>query len=102
MADIIDKAIEAQITNKLIQASSSNLMTHYEFAKTYLKKLKRDESLVSPGEWDFPLSQSSISSSFDGSMKFHLTTNVLENELGISLPTIEEMIDRYITEMQKV
>ena len=100
LASVIDKAIDQKITNKLLQVSSTEIMTHFEFAKLYFSKSRRDESLISQGDWDFPLSRAS-SNGGDGSLKFRLNTTNLYTELGIKLPNIEGMIEVYLSKMGK-
>ena len=51
---ILKLAIEENITNRLFQISSSDIMNRYDFAKLYMDIFKGNTSILSKGDWKFP------------------------------------------------
>lgn len=95
LAAVIHEALEQDIVNKLLQVSSPTAMTHYEFAKMYLSKKGGDVSLLTPGDWDFPVTSNSSSE-----LEFKMDTSTIENELSLTIPDVDTMIDQYLTRMR--
>lgn len=103
LAQVIDKAIEKEITNILLQVSSSDTLTHFEFAKMYFEKISANTGLITPSEWPFPLSLNQNSSaSAQSELYFKMDTSNLTVELGITPPSVSEMIDSYLVRMGSV
>lgn len=55
LASVVDEAIEMNITNRLFQLSSTDIMNRYEFSKLYLEKIQGNQGLLSKGDWSFPI-----------------------------------------------
>lgn len=104
LAQVIHEAIQKGITNKLLQVSSSDTMTHYEFAKTYFDKTGGNIGLLSSSEWPFPLSYTgnNNSNSDQSGLNFKMDTSNLSLEIGIKLPKISEMINSYLVKMNGI
>ena len=96
LAKVIHQALTMQITNRLIHVSSKSVMTHYEFAKIFLKRSSADVSLISSGDWDFPVAHASSS---DGTFQFKMDISNLSQELNIEIGDVPEMIDLYLEKM---
>ena len=92
LAAIMHICFKKEITNRLIQVSSKDLMTHYEFANSYNKKFHRSSGNVEQGTWSFPKLLSGENETAVAS-SYNLETGNAEVFLSISMPTIEESLD---------
>lgn len=92
LAMILKMGIEKDVTNRLFQVSSINIMTYYEFALLYAKTFQTNESLIQKGSWPFPLTKMEFSGEgTEGNKKYYqIDTNNLENYFNIEMPSIEE------------
>jgi dTDP-4-dehydrorhamnose reductase len=95
LAEILDKAIELNITNRLFQISSCDIANRYEFTKLYIEKVFGNSSLLVKGDWGFPRTENQITLQGLGEeLKFEMDTFNAEETFEIDLPTIEEVVDR--------
>jgi dTDP-4-dehydrorhamnose reductase len=85
--------IEKEITNRLMQISSSNVVSYYEFAKSYAKVFELDDSSISKGVWTFPLEKNffTINNAMD-ERKFRLDILNIERAIGMLMPTVEQSL----------
>lgn len=96
LAEYVEKGIELDITNKLIQVSSSDLMNRYEFAKLYIEKFGGNTGILSKGDWDFPRTENQMALQNVGEeLRFTLDIFNIQKEFGVTMPTIEQSIERY-------
>ena len=96
LAEYVDKGIELDITNKLIQVSSSDLMNRYEFAKTYLEIFGGNTGILSKGDWEFPRTENQIAlQNMSDELKFSMDIFNIQKEFEVTMPTIEQSIQRY-------
>ena len=72
--------------------SSTDLMTHYEFAKLYTKVFSHTDSLIIKGKWNFPL-LNYIEMSLLEEMRFEMDLSNMESFLNIKLPSIQESLN---------
>jgi dTDP-4-dehydrorhamnose reductase len=97
IADVLKMAIEQNITNRLLQVTSKDLMSRYEFAKEYLDQQGGNTGLLTKSDWKFPRTENQIAlQSLGEELKFQMDTYNVENEFGIKLPTIAESIQKYL------
>ena len=91
IAMIVKTCFDRDVCNKLFQISSKDIMSHYEFAKTYCSTFKENEQFLIGNNWPFPIVEDS-SSLFeeDSNAYFQLDVEETESSLGITLPTIQE------------
>jgi dTDP-4-dehydrorhamnose reductase len=54
LASIVDEAIDKNITNRLFQISSTDIMNKFDFSSIYLESIQGNQSLLSKSDWDFP------------------------------------------------
>lgn len=95
LAEILDKAIQLNITNRLFQISSSDIANRYEFTKLYTEKVFGNSSLLVKGDWGFPRTENQITLQGLGEeLKFEMDTFNAEEAFDIELPTIEEVVER--------
>lgn len=96
LAKIVHLAIEKNTVNKLIQVTSPDTMTHFAFATAFFKASERDTSLLTSGNWKYPVNQSSVSNQeVGGDLVFKMDLSNLINEYNITLPPVNEMIENY-------
>jgi len=96
LCDILDKAIKSNITNKLLQLTSKNIMNRYEFAHHYIEEFGGNTGLLSKGDWHFPRTENQMAQhNLSDELKFKMDTYNLEKELSMTVPTIEESIKHY-------
>lgn len=97
ITDIVKKAIETNVTNRLLQLTSRDVMTRYDFAKEYLDQLGGNTGLLTKSDWNFPRTENQIAlQSLGEELKFQMDTFNIENDFEIKLPTVKESIERYI------
>lgn len=95
LAEVLDKAIELNITNRLFQISSSDITNRYEFTKLYTEKVFENSTLLVKGDWKFPRTENQITLQGLGEeLKFEMDTYNVEEALDIELPTIEEVVEK--------
>lgn len=87
LATILKTAIHANVTNRLIQISSSDWMTRYEFAKLCAQVFRKDENLIQKINAEFPAEKTKRDT-----YSFKLDLRNLEELLGTKMPTIEESL----------
>ena len=80
------------VRNRVFQVSSTDLMTHYEFAKLYTKAFSHSDSLITKGKWNFPL-LNYIEMSLLEEMRFEMDLSNMEsffsNESTVGFPKRE-------------
>jgi dTDP-4-dehydrorhamnose reductase len=93
LANFVKTAIDSNLTNRLIQLSSSDYMTRYEFARLYAQVFHKNADLIVKSNWDFPINenQAKMNRSQD---KYYYQMSVINAEdfLGQRMPTIEESL----------
>lgn len=95
VADILDKAIEMNITNRLFQISSRDITNRYEFTRMYLEKVYGSSSLATKGDWGFPRTENIIALQGLGEeLKFELDLFNIEDTFDFDPPSIEKVIDK--------
>lgn len=90
---IIKNCIEKNVTNRLVQISSTDIYTRYQFAAKYAEIFNQNKSLFVKGTWDFPLETSIFSlNNMDENLYFKMDTMNIQRSAGIAMPTIEESL----------
>lgn len=96
ISELLKRAIDLDVTNRLLQVNTKDLMTRYQFANTYLKYFGGNNSLLVKGDWKFPQTENALSlQSLGEEIYFNLDTHNIEVEFGITMPTIEETLVKY-------
>lgn len=92
----LKKAIELNVTNRLLQVSTSDVMNRYEFAKKYLEVFGGNTGLLAKSDWNFPRTENQIAAQGIGDeLHFNLDVFNIEDEFQIKVPTVEESILSY-------
>ena len=92
LAMILRICIEKNVSNRLLQGCSKDVMTHYEFSKHYCKLFESQEDLVNRSKWVFPISKNSMRSGSGDKLSFRLDISNVEGYLNIDMPKIEESL----------
>ena len=54
LAKLVKISIQQNVTNRLLQVSSKDVLSRYDFAKLYCQLFKKDENLVTRAQWELP------------------------------------------------
>lgn len=92
LAKIIKVTLSNNITNRLLQISTRDCMTRYEFAKLYAKIFKKDETLVQKTLGSFPVETGKLGNKNESTFYFRMDTSNVEEILGVPMPKIEESL----------
>jgi dTDP-4-dehydrorhamnose reductase len=95
VVDILIKAIETNVTNRLFQLSSADIMNRYEFAQKYMEIFQGNTSVLSKGDWSFPRTENKVSLQGLGEeLYFRMDLENVESLFNIEMPTIEESLQK--------
>jgi len=93
VAEVLKLAIETNVTNRLFQLSSSDVMNRYEFAQKYMEVFQGNTSVLSKGDGSFPRTENQIALQGLGEeLYFRMDLNNVESLFDIEMPTIEESL----------
>ena len=96
LIEYLEVAINLNVTNKLLQVSSKDLMNRYEFSYKFLEVFGGNTGLLSKSDWGFPRTENQIALQEVGDeMRFDIDIYNIETDLGVTMPTIEDAIKRY-------
>ena len=94
LAMVLQLCFKENATNRLFQVSSSDVCTHYEFAKKYCDLFSDSDSasLVQKGCWRFPfIDDTSIPK--DNHLHYRLDLSNIEAFLSVKMPSIQESLE---------
>lgn len=98
---ILKMVINKNITNRLLQISSSDLMSRYEFTKTFLESTGGNTGLLVKGDWQFPRTENQLSlQNLGEELYFKMDTFNILDEFEFKMPSIKEMIIDYKRELE--
>lgn len=92
VARVLKQALLANVTNRLLHVSSSDLMTRYEFARNYARLIRSDEGLVTKATVPFPLERRPGKDAVQD-FTFRLNVANIEEFLGTKMPSIEDSMN---------
>jgi dTDP-4-dehydrorhamnose reductase len=93
MTKLMRTALLQNVTNRLLQISSRDVLTRYEFSKLYCKFFQRDENLITRGNWEFPLDENAARMSKGvAKPRFQMDVQNAEEYFNIRFPTVEESL----------
>ena len=90
---VLKMCIDKNVSNRLVQFSSQDTMTHYEFANTYAKVFHESTSLINKGKWNIPILKNASIDRVDDHLHFKMDVMNLEGLLKIKMPTIKESLE---------
>jgi dTDP-4-dehydrorhamnose reductase len=95
VAEILKFSIEKNITNRLFQLSSKDIMNRYEFATKYMEIFGGNLALLSKGDWSFPRTENRIALNALGEeLFFKLDVSNVESTLNVVMPSISELLTK--------
>ena len=95
VVEVLKLAIEHNITNRLFQVCSTNVMTRYQFSELFLQIFGGNTGLLQKGDWNFPRTENQLAlQSLGDELYFQMDIYNLEEEFDIRLPSIEKTIQR--------
>ncbi len=100
MAKIVDMALKKDVSNRLFQISSNEVLTQYEFAKIYAKTHKFDHSFISQKRLPFPLDEKKAIVSGVGNseeLNFSMSVQNLLSVFNLTIPTVDAMLHNYFS-----
>jgi dTDP-4-dehydrorhamnose reductase len=93
LARVLKHALNENVTNRLFQVSSRDVMSRYEFARLYCKLFKRDENLVARGQWPFQLDENQARIGRPvAKPRFHMDVSNAEQFFNMRFPSVEESL----------
>ena len=102
VAKLLDWALTTNVTNRLLQVSSSDIMTRHDFAKLYLEIFGGTDSILGKGDWKFPRTENQVSLQGLGEeLHFRMDVSNIEMDFGDMLPTVKKSIQSVYTRLNK-
>lgn len=96
ISNVLIQALEKNITNRLFQISSADIMTRYDFAKLFVEIYGGNQSLLSKGDWQFPRTENQLAlQSLGDELFFKMDTFNIEEEFNVRMPYVEDVIKNY-------
>lgn len=82
--------LNSGVSNRLLNISSKDFMTRFQFAKKYGEIFKKDSSFLNKSSGAFPMDKNSSS---EGELMFKLDTANIESLLGVKMPSVSESLE---------
>jgi dTDP-4-dehydrorhamnose reductase len=92
LAKLIKLGIEKNVTNRLFQVTSKDIMSRYDFAREYCKVFGLNEDLVQRTQWTLPLDGMNARGKSRSTYSYKMDTKNVEEFFGLRMPTIEETL----------
>jgi dTDP-4-dehydrorhamnose reductase len=92
-AGLLKFCFEKQVSNRLLQVSSSNIMTHYEFANAYREIFKEKAGTINKSKWFFPLTSSPGTTANAVNLNYKMDVANIEGYLNIKMPTVQDSLE---------
>jgi dTDP-4-dehydrorhamnose reductase len=93
LAAILKIAFQNDFANRLFQICTQDVMTHYQFAKTYCDVFGDDPNPIQSGKWPFPVIKTEDTDDISEDLYFQLDVSNVESFLKIKMPTIQESLE---------
>lgn len=90
LAMVLKICIDKNVSNRLLHFCSQDVMTHFEFAKTYSEVFGESDSLINKGKWPLPTLKGAFAAE---NPNFKLDVLNIEGVLKIKMPTIRESLE---------
>lgn len=93
LAKLVKLSIQQNVTNRLLQVSSKDIMSRHDFGKLYCDMFKKDENLITRGQWDLPINSTQVRMAKVMS-KYHFRMDLKNAEefFNFRFPTVEESL----------
>lgn len=90
---VLKMCIDKNVTNRLIQFSSQDTLTYYEFAKLYAEVFRESDGLINKGKWHLPILKSNSIERVDEHLHYKMEILNVEGLLKIKMPTVKESLE---------
>lgn len=91
---IIKICIDQDVTNRLFQISSQDIMSRYELSQAYAEVFHDKKDLISKGSWNFPELQTGINeTSAANGLEYQIDIENIESYLNVKMPDIKESLE---------
>ncbi|MBL6989295.1 MAG: sugar nucleotide-binding protein [Bacteriovoracaceae bacterium] len=98
-AMIVKLAIDIELSNRLLQISSADYLTHFDFASKYCKIFGETQDLIHKGRWQFPQLDINTPDNDGTGLYFKLNISNVESLMDMTMPTLEESLQFTFTRM---
>lgn len=92
LAMVLKICMERNISNRVLQFSTQDNMTNFEFAKCYAEIFGESDGLINKGKWFFPILKSVTLNRASEHHFFKMDILNIEGVLRLKLPTIRESL----------
>lgn len=93
VAELLKLAIQRNVTNRLLQVSSPDVMNRYQLASLFIDIFGGNPSLLLKSDWVYPRMKNLLGyQDFVDELYFKMSTFNVESEFNIQLPTIKECL----------
>ena len=92
LAMVLKICFERNISNRVLQFSTQDIMTNYEFAKTYAEIFGESDGLINKGKWFFPILKTVTLNRSSEHHYFKMDILNIEGVLRLKLPTVRESL----------
>lgn len=92
LAMVLKICFERNISNRVLQFCSQDIMTNYEFAKCYAEIFGEGEGLINKGKWYFPILKTATLNRSSEHHYFKMDILNIEGVLRLKLPTVRESL----------
>jgi dTDP-4-dehydrorhamnose reductase len=91
MAELLKACLINNVQNRLLQISSSDTMTRFDFARKYAEVFKKDENFILRADIKFPDDAGKGKEKLVG-YSFKMDSTNIETFLGIKMPSVEDSL----------
>jgi dTDP-4-dehydrorhamnose reductase len=92
LAMVMKICFEQGVTNRLLQVSTHDVLSFYDFAQNYCRIFGDSSDLVSRGKWHFPINSDQSHRAPTENFSYRMDLSNIEGFLNIKMPTIEESL----------
>ncbi len=96
----MEEALGKNMSNRLIHLSSQDTCTYFEFAQSYARIFKTNESLFKIGHWPFLTQQKQKQSGGKGDQCYDLDLEMTKAYLDLEIPTVEASLMKTQTSLK--
>jgi len=92
-AGLLKYCFENKVSNRLLQVSSSNIMTYYDFANHYREVFKEKGGTINKSKWFFPAVSSPGTTANAANLNYKMDVANIEGHLNIKMPTVQDSLE---------
>ncbi len=93
LAMVLKICFEKNISNRVLQFSSQDIMTHFDFAQLYCEVFQESNSSVSKGKWHLPILKSVTLNRTTEEFFYKMEILNIEGVLRLKMPTVRESLE---------